>query len=100
LQEHANRIANVLVNEMGVVPGNRVLLRSPNSPMLAACWFAVMKVGAIAVTTMPLLRAKEIAYPVQRTKIALALCDHKLADEMEKTKTVASELQRVVYWES
>ena len=43
---------------MGVVPGNRVLLRSPNSPMLAACWFAVMKVGAIAVTTMPLLRAK------------------------------------------
>jgi 2-aminobenzoate-CoA ligase len=60
LQERVNRIANVLVHEMGVVPGNRVLLRAPNNPMLVACWFAVMKAGAIAVTTMPLLRAKEL----------------------------------------
>src|SRR6516225_2364960 len=57
----ANRIAHVLVEEMRLVPGNRVLLRGANSPMLAACWFAVVKAGGIAVSTMPLLRAKELA---------------------------------------
>jgi 2-aminobenzoate-CoA ligase len=51
LQDKANRIANVLVRDMGLVPGNRVLLRAPNNPMLVACWFAVMKAGAIAVGT-------------------------------------------------
>ena len=60
LQDKANRIANVLVHDMGLVPGNRVLLRAPNNPMLAACWFAVIKAGGIAVGTMPLLRAKEL----------------------------------------
>ncbi len=54
LLENANRIAGVLVNDMGLVPGNRVLLRSANNPMLAACWFAILKAGGIAVTTMPL----------------------------------------------
>ncbi|MGM3277461.1 AMP-binding protein [Ralstonia sp. 24A2] len=82
LQEHANRIANVLVHEMGVVPGNRVLLRSPNSPMLAACWFAVMKVGAIAVATMPLLRAKELGQIIAKGEIGFALCDARLIDEL------------------
>ncbi|RYF70764.1 MAG: 2-aminobenzoate-CoA ligase, partial [Comamonadaceae bacterium] len=65
LRERANRIANVLVRDMGVVPGNRVLLRAPNNPMLAACWLAVMKVGAVAVATMPLLRTKELRAVVE-----------------------------------
>ena len=63
LLANANRIANVLVREMGVVPGNRVLLRAPNNPMMAACWFAVMKAGAIAVATMPLLRRAYLRGP-------------------------------------
>ena len=54
----ANRIANLLVRDMGLVPGNRVLLRGPNNPMMAACWLAVFKAGGICVGTMPLLRAK------------------------------------------
>jgi 2-aminobenzoate-CoA ligase len=78
----ANRIANVLVREMNVVPGNRVLLRSPNNPMMAACWFAVMKVGAIAVATMPLLRAKELATIIDKAKVTHALCDGRLAAEL------------------
>ncbi len=100
LQALVNRIANVLVDKLGLVPGGRVMLRSANNPMMVATYLAVMKAGGIAVATMPLLRAKEIAYPIQKTKIALALCDHKLADEMEKAKAVAPELKRVVYWES
>src|SRR6185503_3301220 len=58
LLAQANRIARVLVEEMGLVSGNRVLLRGANSPMLAACWFGVVKAGGIAVGTMPLLRAR------------------------------------------
>ena len=82
LQARANRIANVLVHELGVVPGNRVLLRAPNCPMMAACWFAVMKVGAIAVATMPMLRAKELTQMIVKAEVSHALCDAALADEL------------------
>lgn len=100
LQALVNRIANVLVDQLGLVTGGRVLLRSANNPMMVAAYLAVVKAGGIAVATMPLLRAKEIAHPVQKTKISLALCDHTLADEIEKTKALAPELNRIVYWGS
>src|SRR5687768_5727434 len=73
LLERANRIANVLVHDMGVVPGNRVLLRGPNNPMMVACWLAVIKAGAIAVTTMPLLRAPELTVIAERARVDHAL---------------------------
>nr|MDQ2680365.1 AMP-binding protein [Candidatus Eremiobacteraeota bacterium] len=82
LLRKANQIANVLVNEMGVQPGNRVLLRAPNTPMLAACWFAVVKAGAVAVSTMPLYRAGELRYMIEKAQIRHALCDHRLAEEL------------------
>jgi 2-aminobenzoate-CoA ligase len=100
LQALVNRIANVLTDKLGLVTGGRVLLRSANNPMMVATYLAVLKAGGIVVATMPLLRAKELAYPIQKAKIALALCDGKLADEMEKAKAVAPELQRIVYWGS
>src|SRR5438477_10913245 len=78
----ANRLANVLVREMGLKPGNRVLLRGPNSPMMAACWFAVMKAGGVCVATMPLLRAKELTDIVSKAEISHALCDLRLAGEL------------------
>src|SRR3954470_7688350 len=98
LQALVNRIANVLVGKLGLVTGGRVLLRSANNPMMVATYLAVLKAGGIVVATMPLLRAKELAYPIQKAQIALALCDGKLADEMEKAKAAAPALQRVVYW--
>ena len=82
LQQRANRIANVLVHDMGLVAGNRVLLRAPNNPMLVACWFAVMKAGAIAVATMPLLRAKELRQVIAKGRVTHALCDVRLIDEL------------------
>ena len=100
LAERVNRIANALTRDLGFVPGNRVLLRGPNSPMVVAAHFAVIKAGGVVVATMPLLRAKEIAYPLTKAKIELALCDHRLADEMEKARAQAPTLQRVVYWGS
>ena len=96
LAERVNRIANVLTRPRHG-PGHRVLLRGPNSPMMVAAYLAVIKAGGVVVATMPLLRAKEIAYPIQKAKIKVALCDFRLDEEMEKRALVGG-LERVVYW--
>src|SRR5277367_259661 len=98
LLENANRIAGVLVNEMGLVSGNRVLLRSANNPMLAACWFAVLKAGGIAVTTMPLLRSRELAQICNKTEVQFAFCDARLAEELEATLPLCQSLKQVRYF--
>jgi 2-aminobenzoate-CoA ligase len=100
LQERVNRIANVLTRDLGMVTGNRVLLRGPNNAMMAAAWLAVIKAGGVAVATMPLLRAKELAYPIAKAKIKLVLCDARFSDELEKAKAQSDGLERVVYWGS
>lgn len=100
LAERVNRIANVLTRDLGMVPGNRVLLRSANNPMMVAAYFAVIKAGGVVVATMPLLRAKELGYPIAKAKIKLALCDARLSDEMERAKAASDELERIVYWNS
>lgn len=83
LLEKANQIAHVLIEDMGIVPGNRVLLRGPNTPMLAACWFAVMKAGAVAVTTMPLYRMSELRYMIEKAQVKHALCEARFVDDLE-----------------
>ncbi|MDO9096265.1 MAG: AMP-binding protein [Rubrivivax sp.] len=96
LQAQANRIAHVLVHDMGLVPGNRVLLRGANSPMLAACWFAVVKAGGIAVGTMPLLRARELVAIAHKAQISHALCDARLAEELQLALPDCPTLQQVL----
>ena len=100
LQANANRIANVLVNEMGLVPGNRVLLRAPNNPMMAACWFAVIKAGAIAVATMPMLRAKELTQMIVKAEVTHALCDAKLAEELALARPQCASLTKLMLFNS
>jgi len=78
-----DRIARVLTEDLALVPGNRVLLRGPNNPMMAACWLAVVKAGCIAVATMPLLRARELSVIMDKAHVNAALCDAALKDEME-----------------
>lgn len=87
LQDKVNRIANVLVHDLGLVPGNRILLRGGNSPMMAACLLATMKAGLVAVPTMPLLRASELATILDKGHISAALCDSLLAQELEHCMT-------------
>jgi 2-aminobenzoate-CoA ligase len=98
LYAQSNRIAHVLTREMGLKPGNRVLLRGPNNPMMAACWFAVMKAGGICVATMPLLRAKELTDIVVKAEVTHALCDKRLAAELEAARGRCPTLQAVKYW--
>lgn len=80
----ANRVANHLVNILGIVPGNRVLLRGPNNPWLVACWFGALKAGATVVTTMPLLRAGELSTIDEIASISVSLCDHRFLDDLDE----------------
>ena len=98
LQAQANRIARVLVEDMGLVPGNRVLLRSANSPMLAACWFAVVKAGGIAVGSMPMLRARELAAITHKAQVSHALCDAHLAEELWAAQAQCPTLRQIKLW--
>jgi 2-aminobenzoate-CoA ligase len=100
LQREANRIARVLVFDLGLVPGNRVLLRGANSPRLAACWFGVVKAGGIAVGSMPLLRAKELTQIVQKAEVSHALCDARLADELALARANCPTLRHVLHFDS
>ena len=83
LLDRVDRIAHVLRSDMGLVPGNRVLLRGANTPMMAAAILAVLKAGMVAVPTMPLLRAKELAVIIDKAKVNAILCSAGLAAELE-----------------
>ena len=84
LLRRANQIAQVLVEDLGLVPGNRVMLRGPNTPWTVACWFGVLKAGGVVVTTMPLLRAGELRTTAEMGRIGIALCDHRLTEDLAK----------------
>ena len=86
LLEKANQMAHVLTEDLGLVPGNRVLLRSANTPEMVAAWFAVVKAGGIAVATMPLLRSLELKQIIDKAMISHAICDFSLKDELIKAK--------------
>ena len=98
LHERASRIARVLVEDMGVVTGNRVLLRAPNTPMLAAAWLAVLKAGAVCVATMPLLRERELTFIIAKARVSHALCDITLADELIAAQACVPNLRQVSYF--
>ena len=83
LRAAANRIAHVLVEDHSLVPGNRVLLRGPNNPWLAACWFAVLKAGGVVVATMPMLRTHELQVIDEIADPDLALVDHRFLEAMQ-----------------
>jgi 2-aminobenzoate-CoA ligase len=83
---------------LGFVPGNACCCAPRIRRWLIACYLAIIKAGGVTVATMPLLRAKELSYAVAKGRIKLALCDTRLFDEMEKTRPLARELERIVYW--
>ena len=84
LRDTSNRIARALTEHYGIVPGNRVLLRAPNNPWLVACWFGVLKAGAVAVTTMPMLRTRELEAICEVAELDFALCDYRFLEEIEQ----------------
>ena len=100
LLDKANRIANVLVKDCGFVPGERVLLRSGNHPMLIAAWLGVLKAGGVAITTMPVLRERELVYMIGKAKVRIAISNANLADDIEKAKNGAPDLEHILFFAS
>lgn len=96
LTDWTNRLAHALVEDIGVQPGNRVMIRSANNPAMVACWLAATKVGAVVVNTMPMLRAGELSMYVDKAEIQFALCDTRLMEEMEACAEANPTLRRVV----
>jgi 2-aminobenzoate-CoA ligase len=96
LTDWTNRIAHALVEDFGVKPGNRVLIRSTNNPAMVACWLAATKVGAVVVNTMPMLRSGELSQIVDKAEIKLALCDTRLLAELELCKSTSGFLKQVI----
>jgi len=96
LTDWTNRLARALVENYGVRPGNRVLIRAANNPAMVACWLAATKAGAVVVNTMPMLRASELGQIVDKAKIALALCDTRLMDELVACAKDSRFLEQVV----
>lgn len=96
LTDWTNRLARALVENYGVRPGNRVLVRAANNPAMVACWLAATKAGAVVVNTMPMLRAGELAQIVDKARIALALCDTRLMDELVACAKDSRFLEQVV----
>jgi 2-aminobenzoate-CoA ligase len=96
LADWSNRLAHALVEDFGVKPGNRVLLRSGNNPAMVAAWLAVTKAGAVAVNTMPLLRAGELAKIVDKAQVSLALTDSRIADELVACAKDSRFLKKVI----
>lgn len=96
LADWTNRLAHALVEDYGVKPGNRVLIRSANNPAMVACWLAATKAGAVVVNTMPMLRAGELAKIVDKAEITVALCDTRLMDEVVACAKGSSFLKQVV----
>ncbi len=98
LLARANQIAHVLTEDLKLKPGNRVLLRAPNNPMMAACWLAVVKAGLVAVPTMPLLRAAELKQIIDKARVGAALCDLRLKDEIELARAACRDMKQVLYF--
>jgi 2-aminobenzoate-CoA ligase len=96
LADWSNRLAHALIENYGVKPGNRVLIRSGNNPALVAAWLAATKAGAVVVNTMPMLRAGELHKIVDKAEIALALTDSRIADELVACAKDSKFLKQVV----
>ncbi|MCH0559832.1 AMP-binding protein [Streptomyces sp. MUM 16J] len=84
LRARVDRIAYLLTGDLGVVPGNRVLLRGPTTPWLAACWLAVLKAGAVAVTVLAQQRPHELATICEIARVQHALCDIRAVDDLAR----------------
>jgi len=96
LSDWTNRIAHALVEDFGIKPGNRILVRAANNPALVACWLAATKAGAVVVNTMPMLRAGELGKILDKAEVTLALCDTRLMDELVNCAKTSKHLRQVI----
>src|SRR3954464_15383166 len=96
LTDWTNRLARALVEDLGIVSGNRVLIRSANNPAMVACWLAAVKAGAVVINTVPSVKATELGGMIDKAQIKLALCDTRLMDEVAAAAKTSRFLKKVI----
>ena len=96
LADWTNRLARALTEDLGIVPGNRILIRSANNPAMVACWIAAMKAGAVVINTVPSLRAADLGKAIDKAEVKLALCDTRLMDELIAAAKQSRFLKKVI----
>ena len=96
IQSEANRVANVLQDDLQMRTGERVLLHGPNTPQMVACWFGILKAGGIVVSTMPLLRSRELAIILDKAQVRIAFSDHRTSEELKLALERTPCAQRIV----
>lgn len=96
LADWTNRLAHALTDDLGVKPGNRILIRSANNPAMVACWLAATKAGAVVINTMPMLRAGELSKIVDKAEVEFALCDTRLMEELVTCAKGSAFLKKVI----
>ncbi|WP_118855885.1 AMP-binding protein [Sphingomonas mesophila] len=99
LDDLSGRIARLLVEEEGLVPGNRVLLRGPNGYTMFAAWLGILKAGGVAVTTMPLLRPGELATIIDKAEISHAVCDSRFIGDLREGAEQTRFLKKIVKYD-
>lgn len=100
LLHKSNQIANYLVEDIGVIPGNRVLLYSPNNAMMVCCWLAIVKAGGIVVAAMPTLEPEGIVKIIHKTKVEIALCDERFEERLRSVQSMTSMLRILTLFNS
>ncbi len=100
LLAQVDSLAHVLTHDLALRPGNRVLLRGYNGRWMTAAWLATLKVGCVAVTTMPMLRATELRVVIERAQCTVGLCDARLLEELSTASTAAECLRNMAVWGS
>jgi 2-aminobenzoate-CoA ligase len=96
LSDWTNRLARALAEDLGIVPGNRILIRSANNPAMVGCWFAALKAGAVPINTVPTLRAADLTKVIDKAEVKLALCDTRLTDELVTAAKTSGFLKKVI----
>jgi 2-aminobenzoate-CoA ligase len=96
LTDWTNRLARALADDLGVEPGNRVLIRSANTPAMVACWLAAVKAGAVVINTLPEMRAADLTNVIDKAEVTLALCDTRLMDELVGAAKTSGYLKTVI----
>ena len=100
LLENANRIASVMTDRFGLVPGGRVLVRSSNHPTLVAACLGVLKAGGVVIPTMPVMRERELAYVLDKARVGFAICDARLSADLLVAAKASKSLENVVLFGS
>jgi long-chain acyl-CoA synthetase len=93
-----DRVAFYL-SEQGIRRGDRVALYMPNRPEWVAAYYAIIRLGAVAVCISSAYKQKEVAHLLTDSLVSLLITCDELSSRVPERDTVPS-VKDVVVWEN